>query len=91
MINCARPAHFVSRLKDAGPWAKRIRGMRANASKLSHKELDESETLDDGDPAEVASDYVAVRRLQGQISVLGGCCGTDQRHIQQIYEACSRG
>jgi S-methylmethionine-dependent homocysteine/selenocysteine methylase len=91
MINCAHPTHFVSRLKDAGPWSKRIRGIRANASKLSHNELDESETLDDGDPTELASDYVAIRRLQGQVSVLGGCCGTDHRHIQQIYEACSRG
>jgi S-methylmethionine-dependent homocysteine/selenocysteine methylase len=91
MINCAHPTHFAAVLEGAGSWVQRIRGIRANASKLSHKELDEAEELDDGDPVEMGTDYAALRRLQPQLTVLGGCCGTDHRHIQRIYEACNLG
>jgi S-methylmethionine-dependent homocysteine/selenocysteine methylase len=91
MINCAHPTHFAAVLQSTAPWTRRVRGLRANASKLSHQELDNAENLDDGNPSELGSDYAAIRRVQGQLSVLGGCCGTDDRHVRQIYEACSRG
>lgn len=90
MINCAHPTHFATVLKDAGQWATRIRGLRANASKQSHAELDEAEVLDDGDPHELGAEYAGLLRLQGQINVVGGCCGTDYRHVEQILEACRR-
>lgn len=84
MINCAHPTHFAGVLEERGPWLDRIRGLRANASTKSHAELDESDELDEGDPTELASDYRALRRLLPNLTVVGGCCGTDHRHIAQI-------
>ena len=87
MINCAHPSHFADALEPA-PWAQRIRGIRANASRCSHAELDEAEDLDTGDPAELAADYATLRALFPWITILGGCCGTDHRHIAHITQTC---
>jgi S-methylmethionine-dependent homocysteine/selenocysteine methylase len=89
MINCAHPTHFADVLDPTGAWTHRIRGVRANASKLSHAELDEAEELDSGDPDELAFDYLALRRTLPNLTVLGGCCGTDHRHIDAISAACT--
>lgn len=89
MINCAHPTHFASVLDPAAPWAGRVRGVRANASKLSHADLDAADALDAGDPDELAADYRALRRILPGLTVLGGCCGTDDRHIAAI-SACVR-
>jgi S-methylmethionine-dependent homocysteine/selenocysteine methylase len=89
MINCAHPAHFRDVLSDDGPWVARIRGLRANASRLSHAELDEAPEPDAGEPEELGREYAALRRRLPQLSVLGGCCGTDQRHIGHIATACA--
>ncbi|WP_040485520.1 homocysteine S-methyltransferase family protein [Lutibaculum baratangense] len=87
MINCAHPDHFADAL-EGGDWRARIRGVRANASRKSHAELDESDTLDPGDPEELARDYVRLRRMLPNLSIFGGCCGTDHRHIERIGDAC---
>jgi len=88
MINCAHPTHFDTTLASKGKWLGRIRGLRANASKRSHAELNEAPDLDDGDPEELGRQYRAVTLRHPQINVLGGCCGTDHRHIAQICSAC---
>jgi S-methylmethionine-dependent homocysteine/selenocysteine methylase len=87
MINCAHPTHFAEVLEEGGPWKERIRGLRANASKMSHAELDEAEELDAGNPDELASDYVSLREKLPNLTVVGGCCGTDHRHIDAISRA----
>jgi len=87
MINCAHPTHFADALEDAGPWRERIRGLRANASTRSHAELDESEDLDDGDPADLGARHAALRDVLPNMVVLGGCCGTDIRHVTNIADA----
>ena len=88
MLNCAHPEHFQKVLEK--PWARRIRGLRANASRKSHAELNESSTLDIGDPAELGADYAALKRgLLPNLNVVGGCCGTDHRHVQRIAAACA--
>ena len=43
--------------------------------------------LDSGDPADLARRYVALRRDLPELSVLGGCCGTDIRHVTAICDA----
>jgi S-methylmethionine-dependent homocysteine/selenocysteine methylase len=87
MVNCAHPTHFASVLaEDAGPWRERIHGLRPNASKKSHAELDDSPELDEGDPAEWAADYAALRPHLPNLEIVGGCCGTDHRHLA---EACA--
>jgi homocysteine S-methyltransferase len=87
MINCAHPTHFASVLANAGDWARRIGGLRANASTLSHAELDEAEELDDGDPVDLGARYRELRPWLPAIAVLGGCCGTDHRHIAEVAAA----
>lgn len=88
MINCAHPSHFEDALPDGEAWTRRIRGLRANASAKSHAELDEATELDPGDPIDLAQRYRALRERSKQITILGGCCGTDHRHIAAICEAC---
>jgi S-methylmethionine-dependent homocysteine/selenocysteine methylase len=87
MINCAHPTHFENVLA-GGASLERVRGLRANASKRSHRELNEAPDLDDGDPVELGGQYRDLCRRFGHINVLGGCCGTDHRHIEQIAKAC---
>ncbi|MGH9228030.1 MAG: homocysteine S-methyltransferase family protein [Acidimicrobiales bacterium] len=90
MVNCAHPTHFEHVLESGGRWRERIGGIRANASRMSHAELDEAEELDDGDPHELGLQYERLRASLPDITVLGGCCGTDLRHVQQIATACVR-
>jgi S-methylmethionine-dependent homocysteine/selenocysteine methylase len=87
MINCAHPTHFARTLREAGAWSERIRGLRANASRRSHAELDASTELDDGNPEELGSQYRALRPLLPRLTVVGGCCGTDHRHVGSICRA----
>jgi S-methylmethionine-dependent homocysteine/selenocysteine methylase len=88
MINCAHPTHFEAALATEKDWVKRLRGIRANASKRSHAELDQAKDLDAGDPVELGRQYWQLRRRLGHLTVLGGCCGTDHRHVEQICLAC---
>jgi S-methylmethionine-dependent homocysteine/selenocysteine methylase len=86
MINCAHPDHFNQVLSDRGPW-HRVRGIRANASRASHDELDNATELDRGDETELAEAYVALRAQLPELAVVGGCCGTDIRHVDAISSA----
>ncbi|HKX89177.1 MAG TPA: homocysteine S-methyltransferase family protein [Sphingopyxis sp.] len=88
MINCAHPTHFDGVLEEGAAWTARIGGVRANASSLSHAELDVMTELDIGDPADLAARHRALIDRFPQIKVLGGCCGTDLRHVTAIAEAC---
>jgi len=84
MVNCAHPTHIALALEDDGAWRGRIGGIRANASAKSHAELDESDELDDGDPVELAAATAELYPLLPGLAVVGGCCGTDERHIAQL-------
>lgn len=86
MINCAHPEHF-SEVLAGGDWLTRIGGVRANASRLSHAELDASSVLDDGNPREFGLDYRALRERLPRLNVLGGGCGTDHRHVAEVARA----
>ena len=88
MINCAHPDHFTQALEENASWARRIHGVRANASRKSHAELDESAELDSGNPEEFGKLYQEIRQRFPQFNVLGGCCGTDHRHLGHISQHC---
>jgi S-methylmethionine-dependent homocysteine/selenocysteine methylase len=87
MINCAHPTHFEHVLGSGEPWVERIRGLRANASTKSHAELDEAPELDEGDPADLGARYASLRARLPRLTVVGGCCGTDHRHVTEICSA----
>jgi homocysteine S-methyltransferase len=84
MVNCAHPSHLLETLQQGGRWRERIGGLRVNASRRSHAELDESESLDAGDPQDLGAEFRRLSELLPNLAVLGGCCGTDQRHVQAI-------
>ncbi len=85
-VNCAHPDHFRGVLE--GDWRSRIGMIRANASRKSHAELDESTELDAGDAAELAADYRALMEVLPALRVFGGCCGTDVSHVAAIGHRC---
>ncbi|HVJ92223.1 MAG TPA: homocysteine S-methyltransferase family protein [Labilithrix sp.] len=88
MINCAHPTHFAHVLEPGAAWTSRIGGVRANASRRSHQELDEAPDLDAGDPLKLGAEYRDLLDAHPRLRVLGGCCGTDERHVRAIGEAC---
>jgi homocysteine S-methyltransferase len=88
MINCAHPTHFESVLKPGAQWIQRLRGIRANASCRSHAELDAATDLDAGNPAELGRQYAGLLKQYPHLTVLGGCCGTDFRHVEAISANC---
>ena len=90
MINCAHPTHFEGALEGQPAWRERIGALRANASTKSHAELDEAEELDEGDPADLGTRYAALRERLPRLTVLGGCCGTDHRHVGEIVRRFPR-
>lgn len=85
MINCAHPEHFQDTVQEA-PWMERVRGIRANASRCSHEELDNAEELDDGDPVDLGRHYAVLKGKFPHLDVFGGCCGTDVRHVAAIVD-----
>jgi homocysteine S-methyltransferase len=82
MVNCAHPTHVLRGLSP-GPWRRRVRGIRANASSKSHAELNEATALDEGDPVAFGGLHVTLREQLPSLCVIGGCCGTDHRHVEQ--------
>ncbi len=84
MVNCAHPTHFEHVVAEGGAWTERIQALRANASTMSHAELDEADELDDGDPADLGRGHAELQAALPRVNVLGGCCGTDHRHVAAI-------
>jgi homocysteine S-methyltransferase len=84
MVNCAHTSHYEAVLDNGAEWTRRVRGLRSNASRSSHAELNVMTTLDEGDPAEFGRDHARLRAANPSLTVLGGCCGTDHRHVAAI-------
>lgn len=85
LVNCAHPTHVAPALASAGEWRSRIHGLRCNASTRSHAELDEATELDEGDPAQLAQDQERIAALLPNLAIVGGCCGTDTRHVAGLW------
>ncbi|WP_395659835.1 homocysteine S-methyltransferase family protein [Nocardioides sp.] len=84
VVNCAHPTHIAPGLA-AGDWLARIVQVNPNASTQSHTELDAAEELDEGDLGLLASSYDELRPLLPGLRVVGGCCGTDARHVAALW------
>jgi homocysteine S-methyltransferase len=83
MLNCAHPTHIAAGLDGSAALA-RIGGLRVNASSLSHAELDAAEEIDEGDPEALGREHARLRDALPAVTLLGGCCGTDHRHVEHI-------
>lgn len=88
MINCAHPTHFAPILDPDARWTGRIRALRANGSRKSHAELDAATELDPDNPIAFGREHADLRTRFPHLTILGGCCGTDLRHIEQIATTC---
>ena len=89
MINCSHSTHFAHIFDDPDgiEYMKRIRGVKPNGSKKSHKELNNSTTLDTGDPEEFGRLLSDLHKKSGMhINILSGCCGTDTRHLKETIK-----
>jgi len=91
MVGCAHTSHFAPSFEPDKAWTERIGGLRANASRLSHAELDEATELDSGNPGEFGRDQRELLDRFPRIRVLAGCCGSDPRHVQAIADFCRPG
>src|SRR5262249_10349487 len=89
LINCAHPTHIAPALDNSGDWRQRILGLRPNASTLSHAELDEATELDAGDLNLLASSMTQLRGQFPNLTIVGGCCGTDSHHIARLWNVAS--
>jgi S-methylmethionine-dependent homocysteine/selenocysteine methylase len=87
MVNCAHPRHILEALTAEGQWRGRVSGVRANASTRSHQEMDDAADLDEGDPVAFAHESLGLLAHLPALTLLGGCCGTDIRHIREIARA----
>lgn len=88
-VNCAHPTHVVPAL-DGGSWQERLLFFRPNASTMSHAELDEMEVLDAGDLGLLSSSTSTLREQVPTVGVIGGCCGTDSRHVAALWGVAPR-
>lgn len=87
MANCVHPSNFrramVTVLGYSPQLSVRVLGLQGNTSLRSPEELDGSPKLEAQDPEEFAKAMLALNREHG-FKLLGGCCGTDDRHIRAI-------
>jgi len=84
-VNCAHPVHVAAALAEPGPWRERIYGVRYNASTRSHAELDEAADLDEGDIDLLADRHRRLAAGLPALAIVGGCCGTDARHVEALW------
>lgn len=84
-VNCAHPTHVARALGEGGTWTERVVGLRCNASRMSHAELDDASELDEGDPRDWSELHTTLLDAFPNLDVLGGCCGTDVRHVAQLW------
>ena len=91
LVNCAHPDHVAPGLDPAAAWPARVAGLRVNSSRLSHAELDEAEELDEGDLADLAVGTRALADALPAVRIIGGCCGTDARHVAAMWDGWTPG
>ena len=86
MINCAHPTHFDHVLNAGETWIKRLRGLRANSSRMSHAELDNAPELDIGDPLESAGNMLT----SAAVSLTSTCLAAAAERTTAMWTVSAR-
>ena len=93
MTNCVHPSIVCRALLRPVNRSHRVRkrflGIQANTSPLSYAELDGSADLKCSEPEEFAEEMLKLRRIH-PIKIWGGCCGTDNRHMECLAKELDR-
>ena len=85
MVNCSYPT-FLRAEEQPSELFTRLLGYQGNSSALSHSELDGSDRLQVEDIAAWAEEMLRLNSEYG-VKILGGCCGTDEAHLQRLVRA----
>lgn len=94
MTNCIHPRFVASALGQ--PFNQtdivhmRFRGIQANTAELDYKDIDSSDLLKATSSPESLANDIADLHQRFSLSILGGCCGTDNRHITEIAKSINR-
>jgi homocysteine S-methyltransferase len=91
LATCTHPDTLGEALSGngVGPRTRgRLLGIQGNGSRLSPEELDGREAVDSTEPTDFAGAMLDLRRRFG-LRIFGGCCGTDERHIDALARALS--
>ena len=83
LINCSHPVEYEPAI-EPGEWIERIRGVRPNASKMEKIALCKIGHLEDGDPEELGTLCGDLARRYPHMDIWGGCCGTWDKHLDEI-------
>ena len=87
LANCTHASIFKTAIThdthSSSTARNRVAGLLANTAALEPEELNDSEELVEEDPQTFAQSMAALHRDLG-MKVLGGCCGTDDRHIDSL-------
>ncbi len=84
MINCSYPS-FLNADKQSESIFSRLIGFVANASSRDQSTLDGAETLVADDLSDWGNRMIQLNKQYG-VKILGGCCGTDAKHLQYIVD-----
>ncbi len=93
MFNCIHPTNLMEGIRNISSlgddFIERIVGLQANASRLDPAELDGSTEFYTEDPGLFAG---AMLEASGELGlkILGGCCGTTEKHIHAIAERITK-
>ncbi len=82
-INCSHPVEFEPAL-EPGDWFDRVRTLRPNAANMDKVSLCKLGHIEEGDPVELGELMGDLARRYPQIDIWGGCCGTWDRHFEEI-------
>jgi len=89
MANCVHPTIVYKALSrdfnNVTIVKERFKGIQANTSPLSYAELDSAVDLHCSEPKGFAEDMMRLSQV-GNFQIWGGCCGTDNRHMECIAQ-----
>jgi homocysteine S-methyltransferase len=94
LVNCTHASIFRSAIlhevNSSSLVRKRVVGLLANTAALNPEELDNSAGLVEEEP-EIFGQSVAGLHGELGMKILGGCCGTDHRHIRYLATRLTSG